>query len=174
MIQLRPFDDFAAMTVIRGLDPWDQMEAEATRGARSSHLAIWADWRAIEGARVASWVVHSEAGTPFALVALANTGQSGVAQAAMLAMNHQGWRRELVAVARTIRDQMPEFCAELGIHRIEARAWATHPRASAFLQLVGFHHETDMPGFGPGGTETFRQFAWVGANGQPTPTTERI
>lgn len=161
MIQLRPFDDFAAMEVIRHLDPYDQLEAEATRGARSSHLAIWADWRAIEGARVASWVVHRDSGLPVAVVALANTGQAGVAQAAMLARDHRRFRRELVAVARAIRTDMPGFCNKLGIHRIEARAWAAHPRASAFLRLVGFHHETDMPGFGPGGTETFRQFAWV-------------
>lgn len=162
MISLRPFDDFAAFTVIRYLDPFDQMEAEAVRGARSSHLAIWADWRSIEGARVASWTVHRQAGDdPIALVALAHTGQSGVAQAAMLARDHNRFRRELVAVARTIRNRMPGFCIDLGINRIEARAWAGHPRASAFLSLIGFHHETDMPGFGPGGTETFRQFAWV-------------
>lgn len=160
MITLRPFDDFAAMTVIRSLDPFDQLEAEAVRGARSSHLAIWADWRSIEGARVASWVVHQATGDPVALIALANTGQSGVAQAAMLARDHRRFRRELVAVAREIRNQMPGFCNDWGIHRIEARAWAGHPRASAFLSLVGFHHETDMPGFGRG-KETFRQFAWV-------------
>lgn len=162
MIELRPFDDFAAMDVIRNLDPFDQMEAEATRGARASHLAIWADWRAVEGVRVASWIVQRSAtALPFALVGLANTGQAGVAQAAMLARDHIRFRRELVAAARAIRDGMPGFCDDLGIHRIEARAWAGHPRASTFLQLVGFHHETDMPGFGPDGTTTFRQFAWV-------------
>ncbi len=163
MIQLRPFDDFAAMDVIRHLDPYDQLEAEATRGARCSHLAIWADWRAIEGARVASWIVYRRAILPFALVALVNTGQGGVAQAAMLARDHLRFRRELVTVARTIRTEMPRLCTEMGIHRIEARAWARHPRASTFLSLVGFRHEADMPGFGPDGSETFRQFAWVAA-----------
>lgn len=167
MITLRPYDDFAAMDVIRNLDPADQLEAEATRGARASHLAIWADWRAMQGALVASWVVETAAGTPFALVGLGNTGQGGVAQAAMLARDHHRFRRELVAVARSIRNSMPGFCDDLGIHRIEARAWAAHPRASTFLSLVGFHPETDMPGFGPGGTETFRQFAWV-ASAVPT------
>lgn len=161
MINLRPFDDFAAMDVIRNLDPFDQLEAEATRGATSSHLAIWADWRAMQGATVKSWVVSTGAGTPFALVALGHTGQGGVAQAAMLARDHRRFRRELVALAVAIRDRMPGFCNELGIHRIEARAWAGHPRASTFLQLVGFKFETDMPGFGPRGTETFRQFAYV-------------
>lgn len=162
MIELRPFDDFASFEVIRNLDPFDQLEAEATRGAASTHLAIWADWRSIEGARLASWIVHREGtGLPVAVIALAHTGQSGVAQAAMLARDHRRFRRELVAVARNIRERMPDFCTQWGIHRIEARCWAGHPRAAAFLQLTGFQWEADLPGFGPQGAETFRQFAWA-------------
>lgn len=169
MIALHPFDDVAAMDVIRNLDPFDRLEAEAVRGAAATHLALWADWRAIEGVRVASWLVRRAAtGLPIALVALANTGQGGVAQAAMLARDHATHRRELVALARMIRSEMPRFCAELGINRIEARAWSRHPRASAFLSLVGFRHEADMPGFGIQGEQTFRQFAWVSPAARPT------
>lgn len=165
MITLHPFDDLLSMDVIRNLDAFDRLEAEALRGAPVTSLALWADWRAIEGVRVASWIVRRAAtGLPVALIALVNTGQSGVASAAMVARDHGTYRRELVAIARRIRDGMPSYCADLGINRIEARAWSDHPRASEFLKLVGFRHEADMPGFGPGGALTFRQFAW-------TPTT---
>lgn len=162
MIDLRPFDHHGAMAVIRNLDPFDTMEAEATRGAAASHLAIFAEWCAIEGVRVGSWIISkASTGEPFAVLALTNTGQGGVAGAALLSRDQRRYRRELVALARLIRVRMPTYCAELGIHRIEARAWAKHPRASKFLSLIGFTHETDMPGFGPNGHEIFRQFAWT-------------
>lgn len=165
MIHARPYSDEAAMAVFRNLDPWDQLEAEAIRGEPASHLALFGDWRAMRGAWLASWAVHHHlAGRwwhPFALVALVNTGQRGVASAALLACDHHLYRRPLVRLASEIRNTMPDWCASAGVHRIEARAWARHPRASAFLTLTGFRHEADMPGFGPDGTETFRQFAWT-------------
>lgn len=162
MITLHPYEDFAAMDVIRNLDADDRREAEALRGAAATHLALWADWRSIEGVRIASWLVRRAAtGQPIALVALANTGQAGVAQAAMLARDHRANRRELAALARVMRGEMPRFCNEHGIRRIEARAWMGHPRASAFLAAIGFATECDMAGFGPAGAETFRQFAYV-------------
>jgi len=164
MIDLRPYSDQAAMAILSRLDPHDVLEAEAVRGAAVSHLSLFADWRAMQGARLASWAIYTvpPAGAqPFALLALAHTGQLGVAAAALLARDHHRFRRELVAVARAIRERLPAYAAELGIHRIEARAWARHPRASTFLHLVGFSHEADMPGFGRDGHETFRQFAWT-------------
>jgi uncharacterized protein YjiS (DUF1127 family) len=163
MIDPRPYTDEAAMLVLSRLDPHDVLEAEAVRGEAVTHLSLFGDWRAMRGAWVAGWVVYTEmqGGEPFALLALANTGQRGVAGASLLARDHRRYRRPMVQLARLIRETLPDFAADLGITRIEARAWARHPRASAFLQLVGFSHECDMPGFGRDGTETFRQFAWT-------------
>lgn len=151
------------MLVLSRLDPHDVLEAEAVRGEAVTHLSLFGDWRAMHAAWIASWAVYTEetGGDPFALLALAHTGQRGVAAAAMLARDHRRFRRPLVQLARLIRDTLPEFAAERGIARIEARAWARHPRASAFLGLIGFDHECDMPGFGHAGQETFRQFAWT-------------
>ncbi len=163
MISPRPYSDQAAMLVFQRLDPHDVMEAEATRGEAVTHLSLFGDWRAMRGLWAASWVVYTEeaGGEPFAVLALSQTGQRGVAGAAMLARDHIRYRRPLVQLARLIREAMPDFADDLGISRIEARAWARHPRASAFLTLTGFTHECDMPGFGAIGAETFRQFAWV-------------
>lgn len=163
MIAIRPYSDLAAMQVLSRLDPWDWAEAEATRGAPVTHLQLFAEWRAMQAARLASWVAFdSEAcDRPFALVALSHTGQRSVAGAALLARDHRRFRRPLVELARLIRNEMPGWCSDAGVSRIEARAWARHPRAGAFLSLIGFAHECDMPGFGHDGSETFRQFAWT-------------
>jgi hypothetical protein len=69
--------------------------------------------------------------------------------------------RILEVGADFIRAEMPAFCARAGIHRIEARCWAGHPTAASLLAALGFTHEADMPGFGPGGAATYRQFAWI-------------
>lgn len=163
MISARPYDDHAAMAVLSNLDPHDRMEAQLVRGTNASHLAIFADWRAMRAAHLVSLVLYDEtlAHQPFAVLALAETGQAGVAQAALLSRSHRRFRRALVCAVRQIRGELPVFCADLGIHRIEARCWADHPRASQFLTACGFHHETDMPGFGATGRQTFRQFAWT-------------
>lgn len=163
MIAVRPYSDLAAMAVLSRLDPHDILEAEAVRGEPVTHLSLFADWRAMEPARLASWVAYDDDrfGRPFALVALAHTGQRGVAGAALLARDHRRFRRPLVELARLIRTEMPGWCTDAGVSRIEARAWSRHPRASAFLGLIGFDHECDMSGFGHDGSETFRQFAWT-------------
>lgn len=160
MIEARPFEDLAAMAVLSRLDVADQLEAELTRGASATALSLFADWRAMEAYRAASFIAFSR-GRPFAMFALANTGQSGVASAALLACDHARHRRALAELALTIRNTMPDFCIERGIHRIEARAWADHPTASNLLIALGFHPECDMPGFGLTGQITFRQFAWI-------------
>ena len=160
MIELRAFDDLAAIVVFRHLDPSDRMEAEVMRGAPVSHLGLFADWRAMQPAAVLS-LVASAAGQPFALLMLVNTGQSGVASAALLARDHARYRLPLGRFASAIRRGMAGYCAERGIHRIEARAWADHPTASRLLVALGFQHEADMPGFGPAGRASFRQFAWL-------------
>jgi hypothetical protein len=164
MISIRDFDDMAALSVFQFLDPDDRREAELTRGAASTGFGLWADWRAVRGGHVLSIVAHVSdhpGATAFAVLALGNTGQSGVAQAALVARDHSKFRRPLAELALAVRTGMPRFCLERGIHRIEARAWSEHPRASRFLEAVGFTHETDMPGFGADGAVTFRQFAWL-------------
>ncbi|MBA85215.1 MAG: hypothetical protein CML69_10820 [Rhodobacteraceae bacterium] len=162
-IQIQPYSDHAAMAVLKALDPADQLEANAVRGYHATHLELFADWRAINAARVLSVVlVDARRMEPFAVLALGNTGQAGVAQAAFLARNHTRFRRQIACAAAQIRRDMPGFCAEAGIRRIEARCWSDHPTAAQFLKLCSFHHEADMPGFGGANAPAiFRQFAWV-------------
>lgn len=166
MIQPRAYDELAAMAVFRGLDPHDLLEAQITRGRDAGHLALFADWHAAQAHAVLSLVVFTDPGRgakPFGVLMLGNTGQAGVAQAAFLARDHGAFRRPLAEAAVQIRTQMPAFCHKAGIHRIEARAWAGHPRAARFLGAVGFAPEAIMPGFGSAGHEQFIQFAWVAA-----------
>ena len=166
MIHARAYDELAAIAVFRGLDAHDLLEAQITRGRSASHLALFSDWHAIQGHAVLSLVVFTDparGAQPFGLLMLGNTGQAGVAQAAFLARDHDRFRRPLAEAALEIRAIMPGFCRERGIHRIEARAWAGHPRAHRFLAAIGFQAEAMMPGFGADGGETFIQFAWVPA-----------
>jgi len=166
-VHVKPYSDHAAMSVLSRLDPSDQAEADQVRGERSSHLQIFADWRAVEPARVVSLVLCAgteSAPIPFAVLGLANTGQAGVASAALLARDHIKYKRHLLATCLLIRDRMPPFCTENGIHRIEARTWGPHPRASLFLRGCGFAYETDLHGCGRDGRTVFRQFAWINRN----------
>ncbi|WP_333828279.1 hypothetical protein [Pararhodobacter sp.] len=160
MMQPGAYDPMAALAVFRSLDPCDLMEAQAIRGMGAGYAQLFAEWHAAQAGAVLSLVLRWH-GQPFALLVLGNTGQAGVAQAAMLARDHTQWRAGIVAAARRIRQNMPEFCAKAGVHRIEARAWAGHPRAGHFLRLCGFHVEAIMPGFGASGGETFQQYAWT-------------
>ncbi len=161
MIEIRPYEDLASMAVFRALDVHDHIEAELVRGASATALALFADWRLAQAHAPLSIVAVTGAiGRPFALLTLGNTGQAGVAQGAMLACDHNRHRHNLARLAVAIRRQMPAWCAERGIHRIEARVWAGHPSASLLLFAIGFAHECNMPGFGLTGTEVFRQFAW--------------
>lgn len=164
MIEARPFEDLAAWSVFQRLDPHDHLEAEFVRGASATPLALFCDWRNAVGIHCVSLIAHTDAkrgSIPFAVFALANTGQAGVAQGALLARSHETFRRPLGALASRIRAQFPQYCAELGIHRIEARCWSNHPTAASLLRAIGFRHECDMPGFGKTGRITFRQFAWT-------------
>lgn len=164
MIELRPYDDQTAMAVLSRLDPHDVMEAEAVRGARMTHLQLFAEWRAMQPHALASWCVltgPARGAQPFAVVQIVHTGQAGVASAALLARDHGRFRRPLAELACLIRTEMPGFCAARQVSRIEARAWADHPRASVLLTAVGFRFEAVLPGFGPCGRETFRQFSYV-------------
>ena len=166
-IATAPYDDTQAMAVFRQLDPYDWIEAGLVRGVQITHLGLFADWRAMQIGAVLSLILRSEPGlhgAPFAVLALGNTGQAGVAQAALLARDHGKFRASLARACVTIRQQMPEFCAKLGIHRVEARCWAAHPTAARFLIGCGFRYETDLPGFGRDGTDTFKQFAWITPN----------
>lgn len=163
MIELAPFESLGAISVLSRLDPNDLIEAHLVRGAQANHLDIFADWRAMQSHAVLSLVLKDRktGGKPFAVLALGHTGQAGVGQAALLACDHARYRRQLVNASRQIRDRMPEFCSEWGIHRIEARCWSKHPTAGGFLTACGFKYEADLPGFGADGLETFQQFAWI-------------
>lgn len=176
MIDLRPYDDMAAMAVLSRLDPHDHMEAELVRGAGATHLSLFAEWRAMEVARAASFVATTN-GRPFALLALANTGQAGVGAACLLACNHRRHRIALARLCVTIRRALPDWCAERGIHRIEARAWAAHPTAALLLSRMGFLFETPLPGFGADGRAVFAQFTWLSAAAfdvPPIPSPEEV
>lgn len=161
-----------ALPVFRQLDPHDFMEAELIRGQAANGISLWADWRAVEAIRFLSFVALAGQ-TPFAVFGLANTGQAGVASAALLARNHQRFARPLARLAVTIRRHMPAEAAARGIHRIEARCWAGHPTAADLLAGLGFAHECDMPGFGLTGSVTYRQFAFVAAHSPTACATER-
>lgn len=171
VITVAPYHDDTAWLVLRQLDAADVLEAELMRGTGAQALALFADWRAMQGYRIASHVALTGAApgrTPFAVFGLVNTGQAGVAAAALLARDHRRHRRDLAQLARAIRDALPRFAAETGLHRIEARCWADHPTAASLLTALGFHRECDMPGFGLRGDVTFAQFAWLAAH-HPIP-----
>lgn len=162
MIRVRPFDDLAAMAVFHQIDVNDHIEAELVRGVSYTALGLFAEWRMAQAQGPLSLIAGTgPAERPFAIFCLGNTGQAGVAQGALLAAHHARHRMPLARLALVIRDKMPAFAAETGIHRIEARCWAGHPTAARILTGMGFAHEADLPGFGPGGVHTFRQFAWT-------------
>lgn len=175
MIRVRPFDDLAAMAVFHQLDVHDHLEAELVRGVNYTALGLFAEWRAAQAQGPLSLIAGTgPAQRPFAIFCLGHTGQAGVAQGALLAAHHDRHRVPLARLALIIRDRMPRFAAETGIHRIEARCWAGHPTAHRILAGMGFAHEADLPGFGPGGAHTFRQFAWTAArpSAPPAPSPE--
>jgi hypothetical protein len=161
MIQLRPYDDLSAMVVIERLDAHDRLEAEIVRGAATTYLRLFADWQAQEAVRITSLMAFTPAAKPFAIFALSNTGQAGVAEAALLARDHRQFRRPLAELGLMLRAGIPDFARRMGIHRIEARAWSKHPTAGRLLESLGFRAEADMPGFGATGAEVYRQYAWL-------------
>jgi len=171
MIRVRPFDDLAAMAVFHQLDVNDHIEAELVRGVSYTALGLFAEWRMAQAQGPLSLIAGTgPAERPFAVFCLGHTGQAGVAQGALLAAHHDRHRVPLARLALAIRDRMPSFCAETGIHRIEARCWAGHPTAPRILAGMGFTHEAYLPGFGPGGAHTFRQFAWTAPPAPPSET----
>lgn len=169
MITVRPYEDLAAHAVLSRLDPMDFLEAEVTRGRATSALELFADWRAMNPARLASWVLFTGAGEPFAVVGLSHTGAAGVAAAAMLARDHVRYRLPLAQAASAMRRGLPDWAAETGVRRIEARAWGAHPGACRLLTRIGFAFETILPGYGPAGRDRFVQFAWTQTPAAATP-----
>lgn len=160
MLRVLPYEDLAAKAVIDRLDPADHLECELVRGMASTPLAIWADWRAIQAFRIASFVAVTGE-TPFAIFGLSQTGQAGVAGAALLARDHAAFRLPLARLALRIRTELPGYIADRGVNRIEARSWADHPTAGGLLRGLGFTSECEMRGFGLTGDVTFRQWAWL-------------
>lgn len=168
-IGIQPYDDHGAMAVFRDLDAHDLMEAHLVRGQTMGHLGLFADWRAMRPAWVEGHVLTIR-GDPFAVLAIVNTGQAGVAQAAFLARNHARFRPQIAQAAVMMRICLPVLMQDRGIHRIEARCWADHPTAPRFLAALGFEMECVMPGFGADGRACFQQFAATLV--PPSPLTE--
>jgi len=159
-IGIRAYDDHGAMAVFRDLDPHDLAEAQIVRGEDATHLALFADWRAMRPAWIASHVLTAR-GQPFAVLAVSHTGQAGVAQAAFLSRDHRRFRTAIARAAVMIRAGMPGWAVEHGIRRIEARCWGGHPTAPDFLYAIGFTPECAMSGFGPDGRAEFAQYAFI-------------
>lgn len=173
MIRVHPFEDLAAMAVFSRLDVHDHIEAELVRGVPYTALGLFAEWRMAQAQGPVSLVATSGAnGRPFAVFALVNSGHAGVAEGALLAADHMRHRMAMARLAVAIRQRLPAFCLETGIHRIEARCWAGHPTASRLLSGIGFRHESDLPGYGREGNQTFRQFAWTHCRPIPNPQKE--
>jgi hypothetical protein len=150
------------MAVFTRLDVHDHIEAEIVRGTAYTAPGLFADWRMAQAQGPLSLIAHTHpAGRPFAVIALGNTGQAGVAQGALLAADHARHRLDLARLAVAIRQRLPAFAADTGINRIEARTWAGHPTAARLLTGMGFTHEADLPAFGRDGRHLFRQFAWT-------------
>lgn len=164
MIHVRPYEDLAAHAVLGSLDPYDFLEAEITRGRATTGLELFADWRAMNAARMESWVLVTGAGVPFGLIGLAHTGQAGVAQAALLSRDHRRFRWPLAQAAARIRRDLPAYAEKTGVRRIEARAWGGHPTACDLLYAIGFEPEALMRGFGPDGRDEFVQYAWTASH----------
>jgi len=166
-VTLAQWDDEAAVQVFRALDPYDWIEAELARGGTQGALGLFADWRMLNSMRFLSRLAYCQRDgkpVPFAVVGVNETGQAGVAEAALLARRHVYFRRELAQLGLMVRREMPGLCARVGVRRIEARSWAGHPTAGAFLRACGFQHEAIMPGFGQRGRDVFNLFAWVATN----------
>lgn len=169
MITLRPHDDATSRQVLGQLDMCDRLECEFFRGrAIDDPMTLWADWRAMVPAHLVSLVALDRrrdgqgfVDVPFAVLALANTGQAGVGQAALLARSHAAFRVALARLVVMIRQGLPELAREHGIHRIEARSWGDHPTAGRLLAGIGFRCEAVMPGFGVSGSLSFHQWAWI-------------
>lgn len=169
MFQLRPYDDLAAMAVLQALDVADQMEVQLVRGQVTGHLALFAEWRAMQAGFIASFIAQTPGGVPFAVFGLSPSGHAGVGVAALLARDHWRFRRPLAELSIEIRKRLARYCADTALHRIEARSWAEHPSAKRLLTAIGFCYEVSMPGFGPAGSVVFDQYAYRPACIPPRP-----
>lgn len=161
-----PYTDPRALEVFTGLDADDLAETSQYLGQPMDRMGLFALWRAGEGSalRLGSFVLSArdQSGIrPVAVLSVSMSGIAGVGEAALVARDHGENRRALVAIARHVREALPDFARDHNLRRIEARSWAGHPTASRFLEAIGFKCECDMQGFGPDGTATFRLFAWV-------------
>lgn len=163
-VRIQPWNDAPAAGVFRDLDPHDWIEAKIARGGTPSWLTHFADWRAMQGAWLASHVLATQGGTPFAVLAVIATAQTGVAEAAFLARNHTRFRHDISRSAVMFRQRLPDWARDHGLHRIEARCWVGHPTASALLSALGFTLEACMNGFGQKGDQSFLQFAFITTN----------
>lgn len=161
MIRLAPFSNAAGWAVLTRLDLDDALEAAAYDGHPVDAFTLLRDWQTGHAAAQLSQVACTSAGTPFALILVAPTGQAGVSQAALLSRDHRQFGPHLARLAVLIRDGIDAWSEQVGVRRIEARSHADHPRADRLLRFCGFDLEARLPGFGASGDETFHQYAWL-------------
>ena len=164
-----PWSDDLGTRVFDDLDENDMAEAMIDRGAAVSSRGLWADWRATRGTRLLDVIAVSTVRRgckPFAVFAVAHSGRAGVGDVALLTRHVPDWRMEIGRLAAGLRIAVPAFCADLGIHRLEARSWTGHPTGGRLLVACGFPVECRLHGFGPDGRETFDQHAWTTAGDQ--------
>jgi hypothetical protein len=160
----RPYEDAAALALIRRLDPVDRAEIGVPEGRWLEDHRIWFDWRCLQPHAVASVIVaagRGEALEDIALVALVRGALPGLGHAAMIAADHRRHRRGLALAAAEMRRRLPVVARRAGLTRIECRVWEKHPTGPALLAAVGLRFEARCPGFGPGGCAAFLQYAWT-------------
>ena len=159
-----PWNDADAAKVFTALDPMDQLECENALATSVDGWRLLADWGgnpALRASGRVAYQVHALGRRPFAVCGFAPAGWGNVATVALLARSHTKFATALARLGVQIRNQLPLLAYESGFRRLEARTWSGHPTGAQFLELIGFHHEADMEGFGPIGSETFRQYAMI-------------
>lgn len=159
---LVPFQDGAAVHVLRGLDPADRDECVLTSPLMGDHYALHRCWASIPALPGSNHVVMSARTLrPCALFMANPTGVDGVASVALLARDHRKHWRELAELCLCLRSQLPVYAQKMGLHRIEVRCWEDHPTAPRLLRAMGFQIEGVLRGFGPEGQHRFIQFAMI-------------
>lgn len=161
-VYLTPYEDAAAMAVLRNLDPADRDEALRTSAELGNIYALHAGWRGLPVYPGTSQIaVSTRRYQPFAVFAASPAGAAGVATVSLLARDHGAFRREIAELVLHLRGILPQLMAQHGVRRLEVRSWAGHPRAGGLLRGMGFAVEATCKGFGPEGADVFTQWALV-------------
>jgi hypothetical protein len=161
-VYLTPYEDAAAMAVLRQIDGADREEALRVTPALACHYTLFAAWRGMAVLPGTSQIAMTRrCYQPFAVFAASPAGAQGVASVSLLSRDHARFRRELAELTAHFRARLPELMEQHGIHRLEVRSWADHPRAAGLLRAMGFQPEATCRGFGAEGADVFVQWAQV-------------